>query len=261
MFLPLLLGIIGLFVRGFPGLLLGMALGWLLRRVFRALLVRGLRAIQSQFLESTFAVMGALCKADGIVTKDEIDAAEQMFTRLHLNEEQVRVAKAAFNRGKAAEFDLDQEVDRFAERARGSRALIQTFLQVQLVAVAADGEIHPAEHEMFVHLARRLGLSEVEIRQLEALLRLAASRGAAGSAYEGGAPPAARLDDAYAVLGVDSGATDEELKRAYRKLIAENHPDKLASKGLPESMREVAEERAREINAAYDLIKRARGSS
>lgn len=261
MFLPLLLGFIGLFVRGFPGLLLGMALGWLLSRIFRALLLRGLRSIQSQFLESTFAVMGALCKADGVVTRDEIDAAEQMFQRLHLAEAQVRVAKAAFQRGKSADFDLDAEVDRFAVRARGSRALIQTFLQVQLVAVAADGEVHPAEHAMFVHIARRLGLSELEIRQLEALLRLAASRGAANSSRDVGPPATARVNDAYAVIGVSPDTTDEAVKRAYRKLITENHPDKLAAKGLPESMREVAEERAREINAAYDLIRRARGTS
>ncbi len=54
-------------------------------------------------------------------------------------------------------------------------------------------------------------------------------------------------------------ATPAEIKRAYRKLISENHPDKLAARGLPESMRPVAEERSRELNAAYDLIKSARG--
>jgi len=68
-----------------------------------------------------------------------------------------------------------------------------------------------------------------------------------------------RLEDAYAALGVSKDASDAEVKRAYRKLIGENHPDKLAARGLPESMRAVAEERSREINAAYDLIKEARG--
>jgi DnaJ like chaperone protein len=55
-------------------------------------------------------------------------------------------------------------------------------------------------------------------------------------------------------------ATDEEIKRAYRNLIAENHPDKLASQGLPQNLRELAEQRSREINAAYDLIETARGT-
>ena len=64
--------------------------------------------------------------------------------------------------------------------------------------------------------------------------------------------------DYYSVLGVDKKADEKEIKRAYRKLISQNHPDKLAARGLPESMRAIAEERSREINSAYDLIKAAR---
>jgi DnaJ like chaperone protein len=58
---------------------------------------------------------------------------------------------------------------------------------------------------------------------------------------------------------VATDASDAEIKRAYRRLVSENHPDKLAAKGLPESMRQVAEERTREINVAYELIKESRG--
>jgi DnaJ like chaperone protein len=83
--------------------------------------------------------------------------------------------------------------------------------------------------------------------------------GGAGPYAAGAAPPADRLADAYAALGVTPEASPAEIKRAYRKLISQNHPDKLAARGLPESMRAVAEERSREINAAYDLIKDARG--
>ena len=71
-------------------------------------------------------------------------------------------------------------------------------------------------------------------------------------------PTQSKLADAYIALGVTPDTDAAGIKRAYRKLISQNHPDKLAARGLPESMRAVAEERSREINSAYDLIKEAR---
>jgi DnaJ like chaperone protein len=123
------------------------------------------------------------------------------------------------------------------------------------MAIAADGKVHPAEHEVLVRLARRLGLTERDVSQLEALLRAAA----AGPSTDARPTAHARLEDAYTALGLSSEASVAEIKRAYRRLISKNHPDKLAAKGLPDSMREIAEERAREINVAYELIKKARG--
>jgi DnaJ like chaperone protein len=254
MLLIFICAFLGLWLAGAPGFIMGGALGYLLSRVMQASAYRGLHVVQSQFIESTFAVMGALCKADGVVTRDEIQVTEQLFARLQLSPEQKATAKAAFNRGKAPEFDLEAEVDAFVQSAEGGAVLFQLFLQVQVAAVAADGEVHPAEHAMLVRVARRMGLSERDVAQLEALLRAAAG----GPATAGAPPTQQRLEDAYTALGVTPDASASDIKRAYRKLISENHPDKLAAKGLPENMRKIAEERAREINAAYDLLKKAR---
>jgi DnaJ like chaperone protein len=223
-----------------------------------------LQQAQSRFLDVTFAVMGALSKADGVVTPDEIQAARRVFDMLRLTEEQREQAKAAFSRGKAPDFDLDAEVDRLkGSIGLGRGPLLRLFLQLQCMAVAADGEVHEAEHAMLVRIARRLGLTEADVAQLEALLRAGAAgpSGRAGAAGAGRAGAQARLGDAYTALGLSTTASDAEIKRAYRRLVSENHPDKLAAKGLPESMREVAEERTREINVAYELIKDSRGFS
>jgi DnaJ like chaperone protein len=217
--------LLGLYIAGIPGLVVGGVLGYAIGRGSRA------------------AFVG--------VSSEEIRVAEQIFERLHLSAEQRIAAKAAFNRGKAPDFDLDGEAGKLASLRFGRAPLLRLFLQVQCMAVAADGNVHPAEHAMLVRVARRLGLGERDVAQLEALLRAAH----AGPSSAGGPPPAARLDDAYTALGIDRNASVAEIKRAYRRLIGENHPDKLAARGMPDSMREVAEERAREINVAYDLIK------
>jgi DnaJ like chaperone protein len=228
-------------------------LGYAITRALQHSVLGGLQVAQSQLLDSTFSIMGALCKADNVVTRDEINAAETIFDRLHLAGERRSAAKAAFNRGKAPGFDLDAAVDEFARISRSRGPLLQLFLQIQCMAVAADGNVHPAEHRMLVHVAHRLGLDERDVAQLEALLRTATSGSSAA-----GASPAKRLDDAYTALGLTPAASDADVKKKYRRLMSQNHPDKLAARGLPESMREIAEERSREINTAYDMIKEAR---
>jgi DnaJ like chaperone protein len=247
-------GLLGAMFGGLAGMIIGAALGYFAGIALRQSIIGGLKIAQSQLVESTFSIMGALSKSDGVVSREEIDAAEKMFNMLNLHGEAREQAKAAFNRGKQPEFNLDAAVDEFAGISRGRGPLLQLFLQIQVMAVAADGVIHPAEHSMLVRIARRLGLHESDVARLEALLR--AAKGRPGAA---GAPPTQdRLHDAYAALGISPEAPAAEVKRAYRKLISQNHPDKLAARGLPESMRAVAEERSREINSAYDLIKESR---
>ena len=122
--------------------------------------------------------------------------------------------------------------------------------QVQLTAIAADGVLHPAEHEMILRVAQGVGCSDAEVQQIEAMLHGAAanSQGASEEA----------LKDAYRVLGVSDDASDAEIKKAYRRLMSQNHPDKLAGKGLPESMRDIAQARTSEIGNAYERIREAR---
>ncbi|MCX7061562.1 MAG: co-chaperone DjlA [Gammaproteobacteria bacterium] len=262
--------LIGYAVNSWRGALIGGLMVWallpLLGRLLLKTAVKKISAVQTQFLDSTFAVMGAVCKADGHVSENEIRVAEALFDQLRLNGEAREAAKRAFNRGKSADFDLDAELARFAAASRAQPMFRQMFLQVQVSAIIADGQMHAAEHAMLSRIARALGLSDRDLAMLEAMMRSGAggfSGGGAGPSGGGsggvGRDAPGSLDDAYQVLGVAATASDAELKRAYRKLMSENHPDKLAAKGLPESMRALAEEKTRRITAAYQRIERARG--
>ncbi|MEX2475701.1 co-chaperone DjlA [Marinobacter sp.] len=247
-------GLIGYSLGKFPGFLIGAAVGAFLINRLKSRVLGKLKNIQSGFVDSVFAVMGALCKADGVVSQDEIKVAEALFVRFRLSEQQRASARAAFNRGKEPDFDLEAELAHFLRVTGGQPSLLQMFLQVQVSAVAADGVVHPSEHDMLVRIARGLGLPESQVDQLEAMLRGAH----AGQAGAGQPSTAQQVDDAYKALGVSPSASDAEIKKVYRKLMSENHPDKLAGRGLPESMREMAEERTGEISHAYDVIKEAR---
>ncbi|WP_300355361.1 co-chaperone DjlA, partial [uncultured Alcanivorax sp.] len=160
-------------------------------------------------------------------------------------------ARAAFDRGRAADFNLDAELAKVNRLTQRQPVLRQVFLQVQLSAIAADGVLHPAEHEMILRVARGVGCSEAEVQQIEAMLHGAAanSQGASEEA----------LKDAYRVLGVSEDASDAEIKKAYRRLMSQNHPDKLAAKGVPEEMIRMATEKTAEISKAYEMVKDNRG--
>ncbi|APX91583.1 co-chaperone DjlA [Halomonas salipaludis] len=251
LFLIIVFGLIGLAVGGPIGLLVGGGLGWWLGRQLKRRLSVARMRIQEGFLESIFSVMGCLCQADGKVTDGELGVAEKLFDQMRLQGEQRARARAAFERGRADDFDLDAELVSVNRLTRHQPVMRQVFLQVQLSAIAADGVLHPAEHEMILRVARGVGCSEAEVQQIEAMLHGAAanSQGASEEA----------LHDAYRVLGVSEDASDAEIKKAYRRLMSQNHPDKLAGKGLPESMREVAQARTSEISNAHERIRAARG--
>jgi len=210
--------------------------------------------VQTAFFTATFSVMGAVAKADGRVSKQEIQLAESLMSQMGLQGEMRRTAMRLFSEGKEAEFPLNEVLQQFRSECRGRRTLIRMFIEIQLQAAYVDGEMHKAEEQLLLNICTQLGFSQVEFRALEQMLLAQRHHAGAGPAQAAGPS----LDDAYGILGVKPEATDAEVKKAYRRLISQHHPDKLVSKGLPEEMMKVASHKTHEIKQAYEQIKEAR---
>ncbi len=216
--------------------------------------------IQAAFFAATFSLMGRIAKADGQVTRDEINLAKATMARMQLNEEQTKAAKELFNEGKSEHFDVAEVAAQFKQVCGRRSNLIQIFLEIQIATALADGDLHTEEQATLLEISRILGVSRTQFEKLLALV-VAQQQFAHDSSQhhaKRSADSNQHLTQAYRVLGLDSNCSDAELKRAYRRQISQHHPDKLVSKGLPEEMMRMATEKTREIKEAYELIKKNR---
>jgi DnaJ like chaperone protein len=248
--------VIGLFRGGLTGALIGALLGHLVDRFLAGII--GVGATQKAFFNALFASLGHLSKADGRVTETEIRMVESLMQQMQISGEDRQRAIRLFNQGKQADFDLEAALHPFVQHSVVRQDLRQMFLQILVEAAFSSGSVTPAEHEVLRRVAAAL---RIPAQLFQAMMH---ARGATGSYQRGGAGqrPAtsmASLDQAYAQLGLTRKASDAEIKKAYRKLVSQYHPDKLVSRGLPEEMMEMAKTRVRDINTAYDRIKQARG--
>jgi DnaJ like chaperone protein len=250
--------IAGYYFLGLFGALLGLFVGSFIDRL-RAYGAGAMNPLQNAlrqavFLETLFILMGKLAKADGVVSQDEITHVEQFMLKMGMTPEHRQQAIAWFKQGAAPAFDITPVCQRFMSICGQTKNLRQVLLVYLIVMALADGEFHPAEQALLADIAAQLGYNEAAFRQILDMVLNQSQMGA------GQANPVDALNEAYKALGVTKDSTDAEIKRAYRKLISQYHPDKLMGQGVPEDMIKMATEQAKEIQLAYDLIKKHRGS-
>jgi DnaJ like chaperone protein len=215
------------------------------------------RDFQVLFFRATFQVMGHVAKADGRVTEREIDAARATMRRFSLSDADVRRAIDLFTEGKSPDFPLEPVLSELRSASVGREDLRRLFVQIQLEAALQAGGLSPPARSVFGRICSALGISAMEFAALEAMLRMHAGRPGGGADAE--RPAADRLADAYQALGVRPDTPDSDVTLAYRRLMSQNHPDKLVANGLPQSMVEAAHERTRQILEAYEVIRKHRG--
>ncbi|MGJ0492320.1 co-chaperone DjlA [Methylobacter sp.] len=212
--------------------------------------------VQMAFFTTTFSVMGHIAKVDGRVTPEEIALANRIMDQMAISSAMRTTAINLFQQGKQADFPLDAVLAQFRRECHWRFDLIRMFVEIQLQAAFADGALNDYEERVLLHICTQLRVSRFDYERLKIQLKAEYRFFGQGRQYQK-ARRQSSLEDAYEVLGLSSVASDAEVKRAYRRLISQHHPDKLVAKGLPEAMMTIAKEKTQQIRKAYETIQKS----
>ncbi len=195
-------------------------------------------AKQVAFTVGVIALGAKMAKADGVVTADEVRAFKEVFK---VPESELKNVARLFDLAKRDVAGYEAYADQLAHLFRDDRQLLQDVLDGLFHIAKADNVLHPQEEAFLASVASRFGFSPTEFAYIKARHVITPER------------------SPYDVLGVSPDISDTDLKRHYRKLVAENHPDKLMARGVPEEFLEIANRKLAAINAAYEEIRKERG--
>jgi DnaJ like chaperone protein len=193
---------------------------------------------QVAFTVGVIALGAKMAKADGVVTMDEVNAFKEVFK---VPEGEMKNVARVFNLAKQDVAGYEAYAEQLATMFKGNRKLLEDVLEGLFHIAKADDQLHPNEELFLAGVSKRFGFTETEFSYIKARHVTASKR------------------NPYEVLGIQPGIGNDELKSQYRKLISENHPDKLIARGVPPEFIAIATEKVATINEAYGQIAKERG--
>ncbi|NBK20537.1 MAG: molecular chaperone DnaJ [Spirochaetia bacterium] len=241
-------GTLGFMFGGPLGMIAGIAFGHMFDKAGSLVPGEQYHASQDQsqmmFFVGAFSMLARIASVDGAVTASERQKVQEFIrTDLRLGSREEEAAWNVFNAALVGEGTFEQFASQFYQNFAHAPNILQLMVDIFYRVASADGKVISSEEA----LIRRAAL----IFRLPAAFVDALSRNYGGFASAG--------ERAYATLGLTKAATNEEVKRAYRKMSIEFHPDTLAAKGMGEEFLNHATAKFREIQGAYDSIKQERG--
>jgi len=199
----------------------------------------GADARQVAFTTAVIVLCAKMAKADGQVTRDEVDAFKELF---HIPPGEVGNVGKLFDEARQEASGFEPYAQQMAMMFSHDPAVLEELMGALFHIAKADGHVHPKELEFLQKTAAIFGFHPQHFERMKAIFL--------GTSDE---------TDPYEILGVGRDASDEEIKRTYRTLSRENHPDALMAKGVPQEFIDLANEKMAAINAAYDKVAKHRG--
>lgn len=200
-----------------------------------------IEANQFTIFVAVFSMLAKLAKTDGYISKQELDSIENfMEFDLNLDARSKRVATNIFQSALDSPESFENFAAQFFDHFRGQPQILEFMIDVLLKVSVSDGQLSPNEDRLIRSAAEIFQLSDMDFRKIR-------------SRY------VKETDKYYSVLGALPTDSNEEIKKKYRKLVREYHPDTIASKGLPEEFIKFANDKFREIQEAFEAIKKERG--
>ena len=188
---------------------------------------------QIAFTIGVIALGAKMAKADGQVTRDEVEAFKQIFK---VPPEDMKDVARVFNQARKDVAGYEAYASQIANLFEPAMQTLEDLLHGLFHIAKADQVIHPAELDYLKKVAEIFGFNEASFSRIRA--------------YHLGPD----LADPYTILGIEPNASEEEIKRTWRALIQENHPDRAMARGLPQEFVDLATEKLATINDAYDRI-------
>lgn len=240
-------GGLGALVGGPIGALAGAALGHQLYDARRQNQLSALEQKQTVYFVATFSMLAKLAKADGVVTQHEIDSIDRVMRHnMRLTPEAREFAIRVFNEAKNSTQSFADYARQMAQEFGGSPEILLSMMELLFVVAHADGRIDGPEEALLREAAALFGLAA---RYDEILGRVTGIRARDD------------VEASYRILGASPDETLREIKKRYRRLAMEHHPDRVQSQGLSPELAALAEGRFKEIQHAWDVIEKAHGRS
>lgn len=196
---------------------------------------------QMTFFVAAFSMLAKLVRADGHISTEEIDSIEKIMAHdLKLDFQSRQVAVNIFNAALDSPQTFQDYAEQFYSQFHFKPQLLEFMLDLLFRVSTVHGKLNKSEEDLLIFAAKIFRFSEQQYLNIKSRYVRA-------------------VDQSYAVLGCSPGDSDEQIKRSYRKLVREFHPDAIAAKGLPEEFTTFAQEKFRKIQEAYENIKKERG--